>query len=101
MHYKLIIGLIPDELSDAVLDAARHAGATGSTIINNARGEGAEPHKTFFGLELTSQTDVMLFLVDPAHADDVLSAISEAGKIGEQKGSGIAFQLDVEKAVGV
>ncbi len=101
MHYKLIIALIADALSDEVLDAARHAGATGSTIINNARGEGATPRKTFFGLELTSQTDVLLFLVDASKADAVLEAVSRAGNIGPGTGTGVAFLVDVEKALGV
>ena len=38
MHFKLIIALIEDSKTNAVLEAARSAGATGSTVINQARG---------------------------------------------------------------
>ena len=52
MHFKLIIALVEDKKTDAVLDAARKAGATGSTILNQVRGEGIQATKTFFGLNL-------------------------------------------------
>ena len=38
MHFKLIIALVDDHLTDKVIEAAREAGATGSTVINQARG---------------------------------------------------------------
>jgi len=37
MHFKLIITLIEDHKTDAVVDAARTAGATGATVLNQAR----------------------------------------------------------------
>ena len=52
MHFKLILAFVEDKSTQAVLDASRRAGATGSTVINQARGEGAEKTKTFFGLTL-------------------------------------------------
>lgn len=101
MKHKLIIALVNDSLSDQVLEAARAAGASGSTIINNARGEGARPHRTFLGLELTVPTDAMLFLVEAAQADAVLTAINRTADFDGAPGNGIAFLVDVEKAVGV
>ncbi|HYQ72969.1 MAG TPA: P-II family nitrogen regulator, partial [Gammaproteobacteria bacterium] len=52
MHFKLIIALVKDNKTDKVINAAREAGATGTTVINNARGEGLEKSRTFFGLTL-------------------------------------------------
>jgi nitrogen regulatory protein PII len=101
MQLKLIIALVTDDLSDNVLHAARKAGATGSTVINNARGAGLKPHKTFFGLDLVSQSDVLLFLVEASKARQVLDTINEAGRFDTESGTGMAFQLDVEDAVGV
>ena len=40
MHFKILIAFVDDDKTDAVLKAARGAGATGATVINNARGEG-------------------------------------------------------------
>ncbi len=63
MRFKLIIAFVEDTKTDAVLNAARSAGATGATVINNARGEGLNQKTTFFGLTLEVQRDVLLFVV--------------------------------------
>jgi len=101
MHFKLIICFVEDSKTDDVLDAAREAGATGSTIINNARGEGVQKNKTFFGLSLETQRDVVLFLVEEHLSRHILETIENAGQFDEKPGSGIAIQIDVEDAVGV
>ena len=64
MHFKLIIALIEEGKTEPILQAAREAGATGSTVINQARGEGVEKSKTFFGLNLETQRDMVLLLVE-------------------------------------
>ncbi len=64
MHFKLILAMVEDSKTNAVMDAARRAGATGATVINNARGEGLALKKTFLGLSLETQRDVVLFLVE-------------------------------------
>ena len=101
MHFKLIICFVEDSKTDSVLDAAREAGATGSTIINNARGEGLKQNKTFFGLSLETQRDVVLFLVEEHLSRHILETIEHAGQFDEKPGTGIAIQIDVEDAVGV
>lgn len=101
MHFKLVIALVEDDKTDAVLEAAREAGATGATVVNNARGEGVEKEKTFLGLTLTTQRDMLMFLVEEHMSRRILEKIAEVGKFHRKKGAGIAFQLDVEDAVGV
>jgi nitrogen regulatory protein PII len=101
MHFKLIIVLTEDKHTDVVLEAARKAGATGSTVINQARGEGIEKNKTFFGLNLEIQRDVSLLLVEEHLSRVILETIAEVGQFEEKPGTGIAFQIDVEDAVGV
>ncbi|MCG7917155.1 MAG: P-II family nitrogen regulator, partial [Candidatus Thiodiazotropha taylori] len=100
-HFKLIIALVEDSTTEKVLEAARSAGATGSTVINHARGEGIEQSKTFLGLTLDTQRDVLLLLVEEHLSRTILEKISEAGEFDNQSGSGIAFQIDIEDAVGV
>lgn len=101
MHFKLIIALVEDHKTDKVLDAAREAGATGATVINHARGEGLTRSKTFFGLTLETQRDVLLFLVEEHLSRQILEKIAVIGEFEEKPGTGIAFQIDVEDAVGV
>jgi len=101
MHFKLLVTFIEDTRTDAVMDAAREKGATGATVITNARGEGLKGSKTFFGLDLVAQRDVVLFLVEEHLARDILETIAEVGHFESEPGTGIAFQVDVEDAVGI
>ncbi|MDJ0740853.1 MAG: P-II family nitrogen regulator [Gammaproteobacteria bacterium] len=101
MHFKLLLAFVDDTMTDAVLKAARNAGATGATVINNARGEGMNEVKTFFGLSLDTQRDMLMFLVEEHLARQILETIAEAGEFESRPGSGIAIQIDVEDAVGV
>ncbi len=101
MHFKLLIAFVEDDKSEDVLTAARNAGATGSTMINNARGEGINEKKSFFGLNLETQRDMLLFVVEEHLSRSILETIAEAGEFDARPGSGIAFQIDVEDAVGV
>ncbi len=101
MRFKLIIALVNDDVTDAVLDATRSAGATGATVINHARGEGIEKSRTFLGLTLETQRDMLLFLVEEHLSREVLETINRTGKFDDTTGTGIAFQIDVEDAVGV
>ena len=101
MHFKLIIAFVEDSKTETVLAAAREAGATGSTLLPQARGEGVEKIKTFFGLNLETQRDVALMLVEEHLSRSILETIARVGEFDEKPGAGIAFQIDVEDAVGV
>ena len=101
MHFKLIIVFVEDSKTDAVLEAARNQGATGATVINQARGEGLEKSKTFFGLTLETQRDCVLLVVEEHMSRKILERIRDVAKFDETPCTGIAFQVDVEDAVGV
>ena len=101
MHFKLIIAFVEDTKTEAIMHAAREAGATGCTVINNARGEGLEESKTFFGLTLQTQRDVVLTLVEKHLSRHILEHIGEVGEFDAKPGTGIAVVVDVEDAVGV
>ncbi|GDY27883.1 MULTISPECIES: P-II family nitrogen regulator [unclassified Agarivorans] len=101
MKFKLILAFVDDQKTALVLDSARAAGATGATVINNARGEGVHRKKTFFGLNLEAQRDVLLFVVESHLAKPILNTISAVAEFDQEEGQGIAVLLDVEEAVGV
>ena len=64
MHFKLIMAFVDDRYTEAVMQAARHSGATGITLLPSARGEGIEPAKTFLGLSLETRRDVLVLVVE-------------------------------------
>lgn len=101
MRMKLIVALVNDNKTEAVLEAGRTGGATGATIITSVRGEGLLPAKTFFGLNFYAQRDLVLFLVADTRARYILELVRDAANFDTQGGSGIAFQVDVEDAVGL
>ena len=101
MHFKLIIALTEDSITDKIVEAARTRGATGSTVIPSARGEGLDTPKSFLGLSLASQRDVVLLLVEEHLSREILETIEQTGEFEANPGSGIAFSIDVEDAVGV
>jgi len=101
MHFKLIIALTEESITDSIVDAAREKGATGSTVISSAKGEGLNASKTFFGMSLETQRDVILFLVEEHRCREILEYISKTGEFDTNPGSGIAFSIDVDDAVGI
>lgn len=101
MHFKLLIVFVEDSKTEDIIQAARDAGATGCTVVNHARGEGYEAPKSFFGLTLASQRDVVLLLVEQHLSREILEHIGEVGKFDDEPGTGIAIQIDVEDAVGI
>ncbi|XSG84252.1 MAG: P-II family nitrogen regulator [Methylohalobius sp. ZOD2] len=101
MRFKLIIAFVQDSKTELILKTARDFGATGATVITSARGEGIERAKTFLGLTLEAQRDVVLMLVEEHLSRTILEAVAQAAEFDASPGTGIAFQIDVEDAVGV
>jgi nitrogen regulatory protein PII len=99
MQFKLIMAFVKPNITDAVVDAMKEAGATGATIIP-ARGTGVREAKTFFGLSIEDQTDIIVFLVEEHVVENLMKVIRLAGKFDEP-GTGIAFVLPVEHVAGL
>ena len=100
MHFKLIVALVDDTHTEPILDAAREKGAMGATVISRVRGEGVDVKRTFLGLSLETSRDMLLFLVEEHLSREILETIERVGDF-DRSGAGIAFQIDVEDAVGV
>jgi nitrogen regulatory protein PII len=59
MKFKLIMAFVKPNITDKVVDAMKRKGATGATIIP-ARGTGVHEAKSFFGLSIEDQTDILV-----------------------------------------
>ena len=101
MKFKLIVVMVTDEKTNLIIDTAREAGATGCTVISSARGEGLKPEKTFLALTLEGQRDIILMLVEGHMSRQILEVIGELGRFDEEPRTGVAFQIDIEDAVGL
>ena len=99
MRFKLILSSVKTDLTDQIVDKAKEEGATGATIIPG-RGTGIREAKTFFGLSLEAQSDIIMFLVEEHLAVKMLDVIKQAGEF-HKPGTGIAFALPVDHVVGL
>lgn len=99
MRFKLILSSVKPTITDKVVDSAKEAGATGATIIP-ARGTGIREAKTFFGLSLEAQTDIIMLLVEEHVVAKIMESIKIAGEF-DKPGTGIAFVLPVEQVTGL
>ncbi len=99
MRFKVILAMVNEKYQDSVIESAKAAGATGVTILN-ARGEGIHSQKSFLGLTMEAQKDLLLFLVEDFIANNIMEAIYESGHLAEH-GNGIAFSMNVDRAIGL
>jgi len=101
VHFKLLVVFVEEGKTDTVLNAARDSGATGCTVIHHARGEGLKKQTSFFGMSLSAPRDVLLMIVEEHLSRRILEHVRDVGEFDAKPGTGMAFQIDVEDAVGV
>ena len=99
MRFKLIMALVKPDITDKVVDAMKKAGATGATIIP-ARGTGIHEAKSFFGLTIEDQTEIIIFLVEEHVEEKFMGVIEKAGQF-QKPGTGIAYVIPIEHAAGL
>ena len=99
MSYQVIFAALKPDVTDAVIDAAKECGISGATIVSG-RGTGLHEAKTFLGLTLETQTDVLFFLTEAELVEPVIAAIEKAGRLDEH-GTGVVFTLPVDRVAGI
>ncbi len=94
----LIITIVDKGNTDACMDVARNAGASGGTVVK-AKGTGAEIAK-FFGISISEEKE-MIYIVSPREKrDDIMKAIME--KVGGKTDAhGIVFSLPIDNVLGI
>jgi len=99
MKHKVIVAALKPDVTDRVVEAAKTCGISGATIVPG-RGTGLHEAKTFLGLTLETQTDVVFFLTEEELVQQVMAAIHKAGRLDEH-GTGVVFVLPVEQVAGI
>ena len=98
-EYEAIFCIVNEGFSDAVMDAARRAGATGGTVVRSRGTANAEAER-LFGITVAPQKEIVIMLVDADKRNDILHALYSSIGLGTP-GQGIAFSLPVDAATGV
>ena len=99
MRFNLLMTICPAERQEAIVDAAKAAGATGATLLS-ARGTGVKEAKTFFGLTLDKPQEAVVMLVERHHCQKIMQAIYDAGNM-KHPGNGICMALPIESVMGL
>lgn len=97
--YELIVVILNEGCGDAVMDAARSAGATGGTIFH-AKGTGQQRAQPFFGVSLAEEKDMIYILASTGKKSGIMRAISSQCGPGTQAGA-ICFSLPVSEVAGI
>ena len=98
MH-ELVIAVVNQKYTDAAIDAARAAGATGATLfhtksINNAKIEER------MGTPLPEQTDSIFFLTTEEFKVKIMEAIRDVAGL-KTEGGAILFSMPVDEIIGI
>jgi len=99
MRFNMLFTICPTDKVQAIIDAAKSAGATGATILT-VRGTGHKEAKTFFGLTLDRPQEAMVMLVEKHKENEMMDVIYQAGEM-IKPGNGICFSLRIENVVGL
>lgn len=98
-EYELIYVILNEGFTDAVMDAARTAGARGGTVIS-AKGTGVKTTEKFMGFSLANEREVILIVAKSASKAEIMRAIME--KAGTQTRAGaICFSVPVSQVAGL
>lgn len=95
---KLIISIVSRDKTARVVKASRRKRAEGATIIHG-QGTGIEKCKSFWGIPLEPEKDIILTVVSDEHAEEVLNIIKKSVKM-DTPGNGVAFILDITRFTG-
>ncbi|MGY6588511.1 MAG: P-II family nitrogen regulator [Wenzhouxiangella sp.] len=101
MNRKLLVVTVEAAETDQVIAAAREAGASGATLIHQARGEGRRELGQLMALSLDASRDIVLIIVTERQLPAVIDAIAKVASLDDTPGTGVLFQLDIEDAVGL
>ena len=98
MH-ELVIAVVNTKFTDAAIEAARAAGATGATVfhtksINNERAEQS------IGTSISRETDSVFFLTTLEYKTRIMEAVRDAAGL-KTEGGAVIFSLPVDDLVGV
>lgn len=97
--YDLIITIVEKGHTDFVVDAARDAGATGSSILH-ARGTSPHENESFMGISLQPEKDIVLTLVKREDKKSIMNTIAIRTNLNTE-GKGICFSLPVNEVMGI
>lgn len=97
--HKLIITIVKKGCAKKVVKASKLAGAEGGTVLIGS-GTGVHENKSFLGITIAPEKEIILTLVNSQICNKVLSAINEEAKLCHP-GTGLAIMLCPKQIMGI
>ena len=98
-EYELIVVVINAGYADAVMDAAREAGAGGGTVLH-AKGTGSMRGEKFYNMRFADEKDMVYIVAHKSEKAAVMKAVNQkAGPDSEARG--ICFSLPISSVMGL
>ncbi len=98
-NFDLIVTILAKGYAGKAMEAARHGGAWGGTILS-ARGSGIHETEKFLGINIEPEKEVLLILVKHSEKKNIMEALVKASGLATP-GRGISFSLPVEDVAGI
>lgn len=99
MKFCAVVAIVPDDLEDDAIEAARRAGATGVTILAG-KGIGGDTRKTFFGMTFEGSQSVLFMVVAKQISLPILKKM-QGIMVDGTRSRGIAFTLPIDHITGI
>ncbi len=97
-NYEIILAIANEGYTDAVMDAAREAGARGGTVLHG-KGTASEEAKKFFNVSIASEKEVILIVAKSSEKAEIMKSIINKAGVGTDAGA-VTMSLPVSAIAG-
>ena len=100
MKFSLLGAIVPENLEQTCIDAAKELGAGGITVISG-RGISNQVKKSFFGLSYDGSQTVLLMVLEKGLSLQVLKAAQDIVMPDGKNSEGLVFTVPLEHLGGI
>ncbi len=97
-NYEIVLAIANEGYTDAVMDAAREAGARGGTVLHG-KGTASEEAKKFFNVSIASEKEVILIVAKSSEKAEIMKSIINKAGVGTDAGA-VVMSLPVSALAG-
>ncbi|MEC7814952.1 MAG: ferredoxin [Pseudomonadota bacterium] len=100
MKFSALVAIVPEDLEQDSIDAARACGAGGITVMSG-RGISNTAKKTFFGMTYDGNQSVLLMVLEKSLSLEVLKALQRVVMPDPSDSQGLIFTVPLEHLGGI
>ncbi len=97
-NYEIVLAIANEGYTDAVMDAAREAGARGGTVLHG-KGTASKDSEKFFSVSIASEKEVVLIVAKSSEKTAIMQSIVSRAGVGTEAGA-VVMSLPVSAVAG-